>query len=191
MDSRIDLTENRDFRKNSSTQIFINGMSIDNQHSFFINTKLYNFPWQKILSEWKDSTNGIHELFFTGSKKQILKKKLNKEKDKKFESEYARRCERCGKSMSVPWLKHYSLCLKCSDSLENEIIEINKDLPLTQRFKTLAIRKSKLSKRVKFRVNNLNVESQWVSRETLVDDKWSFDFQSNMKTTSRSIFIDI
>ena len=77
------------------------------------------FPWsqQKNLIEYKDEKNTFHEVFFTGTRDDILRKKFSKFE----ETGDGDRCLRCGGSISnqIPWVHLiFGLCAQCSEELE-------------------------------------------------------------------------
>lgn len=152
MDSRIDLTQNRDFRKRRRIPKFHN--------------KKGNYPWSKIQNWTSFSISYNNSLIFTGNKQQRLKQK----KDYEFDYQLSNTCFKCGKFVE-PWNEFYGLCFNCSqEESETKIDELN-TLPMTEIFKNKMYKKVVKKKNVVIRDGfTMFSSNQWIDSDSLIVD---------------------
>lgn len=115
MHERVDLTENRDFRKEGG---ILSSLLISN---------LRRFPW--IDAESWYSTNEacfLNELILTGDKKTRSKKRFE------VQIHNNEMCEKCGKYLKL-WDGYRGLCYDC-DKEESELIVPIGSYPMTEVF---------------------------------------------------------
>lgn len=149
MDARIDLTENRDFRKR------------DNHSLFLSNFKLRKFPWMD-AEKWysTNESNNINVLFLTGDKKTRLNKK------RELEIYNNIHCDKCGNKLK-PWGEYYGLCSIC-DKEEKELIIREDNFPMTKVFKEKLLGNNK--RKVEKIITVDATQNNWISFED--DDEW-------------------
>lgn len=104
MDSRIDLTENRDFAKTHRRTIQ------DLAEIFRMGDA--RFPWDR--SNIYKGDDNPYEPVATGDKQEREKKK------NWIKMESGLVCERCGAEVRAPWLVRYGLCRGCDKEMERE-----------------------------------------------------------------------
>lgn len=101
MKANVDLTENRDFRKESRGSIL---------RSSFFNQNLIRFPWSVVPYI---GNMDFPELLLTGNYSQ--------RKEKMLETDPTETCYRCGKKLiRYPW-GVYGLCKPCGQDLEQDV----------------------------------------------------------------------
>lgn len=154
MDRRIDLTENRDFRKRGNDFVFhpsLGNFTFKSPH-----------PWSYTEKWYSTNDNPETSLILTGCKEEREKKK----KSYKFTYEYNIHCDKCGKNIK-PWDMFYDLCKSCNQE-ETELIIYENDLPLTRIFKNLLCKKIGINTNTHFiRVDVSN--TQWINVEEFDD----------------------